>query len=368
MKMEKLEYKISFLTPAFLGNAEQSAQWRTPPFKALLRQWWRVAYAADKQFNVDAAAMRREEGVLFGNAWLENQFCKSLVRIRLDHWGEGKMKKAQWPADTFVKHPEVKNREDKLVQVGSALYLAYGPLMFDSERRGTSLKANAAIQAGESATLSVAFPTDHKDAAIKNLLIANQPRLKQALYLMQHYGTVGGRSRNGWGSFLLTSCNDNSKQALGGHHVPAIDLSRCLDRDWPRAIGQDIHGALIWQTQPFGDWKTLMTRLADIKIGLRTQFVFTTGKNANNPEPRHWLSYPVTNHSVRPWGNNARLPNNLRFKVRNTNDGKLVGVIFHIPHLPPTQFNPSKATVEVVWKKVHIYLDAPAQSLKRIKE
>ena len=31
-------FQVKFLTPAFLGNAEQDGQWRTPPFKALLRQ------------------------------------------------------------------------------------------------------------------------------------------------------------------------------------------------------------------------------------------------------------------------------------------------------------------------------------------
>ena len=59
--MKKLEYEMRFLTPAFLGNAEQSAQWRTPPIKALLRQWWRVVWAAENGFSNDIAAMRREE-------------------------------------------------------------------------------------------------------------------------------------------------------------------------------------------------------------------------------------------------------------------------------------------------------------------
>ena len=36
--MQEMSYEVKFLTPAFLGNAEQSGQWRTPPFKALLRQ------------------------------------------------------------------------------------------------------------------------------------------------------------------------------------------------------------------------------------------------------------------------------------------------------------------------------------------
>jgi hypothetical protein len=33
--MIKLEYQVQFNTPAFLGNAEQDGQWRTPPFKGL---------------------------------------------------------------------------------------------------------------------------------------------------------------------------------------------------------------------------------------------------------------------------------------------------------------------------------------------
>ncbi len=47
MTMRELTYQVGFNTPAFLGNAEQQAQWRTPPFKALLRQWWRVVKAPE---------------------------------------------------------------------------------------------------------------------------------------------------------------------------------------------------------------------------------------------------------------------------------------------------------------------------------
>jgi CRISPR-associated protein Cmr1 len=39
-RMVKQTYTVRFVTPAFLGNVEQQGQWRTPPFKALLRQWW----------------------------------------------------------------------------------------------------------------------------------------------------------------------------------------------------------------------------------------------------------------------------------------------------------------------------------------
>src|SRR5690625_4598965 len=101
--MKTLDYTIRFVTPAFLGNAEQAGQWRSPPFKALLRQWWRVAYAAEKQFQVDPAAMRKEEGLLFGHAWLEDDrdekgnkvpARRSQVRIRLSKWNIGDLKQA----------------------------------------------------------------------------------------------------------------------------------------------------------------------------------------------------------------------------------------------------------------------------------
>lgn len=38
--MHLCSYHLRFQTPAFLGNSQQQAQWRTPPLKALLRQWW----------------------------------------------------------------------------------------------------------------------------------------------------------------------------------------------------------------------------------------------------------------------------------------------------------------------------------------
>jgi len=184
---------------------------------------------------------------------------------------------------------------------------------------------------------------------------------------MDRYGTLGGRSRNGWGSFSLKPQGDTP--ALAGE-TPLRTLSAALKFDWPHAIGQDGHGALVWQTKSFADWTTLMQELALIKIGLRTQFLFTTGKDAPRVEDRHWLSYPVTNHSVRAWGNNARLPNSLRFKVRPApNDPKqVVGVIFHVPCLPPPAFQPRLSEIERIWKQVHAFLDMPAQKLVRIPE
>ncbi len=144
------KYQVRFTTPAFLGNAHQDGQWRTPPFKALLRQWWRVAWAEANDFSDDWARMRVEEGTLFGAA-ADGSGNRSLVRIRLSRWDPGRMDK--WENDPKVFHEEV-GQGGK--QVGSHLYLGFGPLNFNhgtflGKKEDQIFKAHAAIQAGEHA-------------------------------------------------------------------------------------------------------------------------------------------------------------------------------------------------------------------------
>jgi CRISPR-associated protein Cmr1 len=344
--MKTQHFQIQFHTPAFLGDANQSGRWRTPPFKAQLRQWWRVAYAAQLQFAVNVHEMREVEGRLFGHAWLENDkdeqgqkvaARRSEVRIRLSRWDEGQLK--SWQTTNKVNHPEVG-------MVDSSLYMGYGPVLLPRGSREPTLKANAAIQANEHAQLNIAFPD------------AQAALLDQALQLMHLYGTVGGRSRNGWGSYSLTLL-DGEPMALSATSTRA--LAQCLSADWPHALGADSHGPLIWQTQAHSDWAGLMRTLAEIKIALRTQagFKFPHAQPDGQVHDRHWLSYPITRHDVNDWKRkNLRLPNQLRFKVRPLADGKLVGLIFHMAHKPPVDFDPRPAELMRIWDQVHQHLDS----------
>ncbi len=359
--MQTCRYTLCFQSPAFLGNASQQAQWRTPPIKAQLRQWWRVAVA--QELGYDVARLRQREAALFGAAADDGDSRQSRIRIRLSHWDEGKLK--DWPRHGTVTHPEVP------APAGSDLYLGFGPLEYNKASRSTALKNNAAIQAGASATLGLAFP--EADAAA----------LLHALWLMDCYGTLGGRSRNGWGSFSLLPA-DAQTAALEGKPTTR-NWQQALQLDWPHVLGSDTHGLLAWQTRPFNNWPQLMQELARLKIGLRTQFIYALDVNAGDkqlynkkgeevgiehgrPQQRHWLAYPVTHHNVKNWGSNARLPNSLRFKVRPApgNPQQVVGVVFHMPCLPPPAFNPNVQAITTIWQKVHTFLDAPAQHLTRI--
>lgn len=351
-KYQEWKAKIRFETPAFLGGADQSGQWRTPPFKALLRQWWRVVYAQENGFDVNVLRMREEEGRIFGNAWLEKQVngrsesaaCRSLVRLRL-HWLEGKRQSWRALEPKPISHREV------LQPIGAHLYLGYGPLIYQG---GTALKNPPAIDAHEEAELALAFPETQAD------------RMKTVLWLMHLYGTVGGRSRNGWGSFVL----EPKGGWQGTPKVPRRDWRQALQLDWPHCIGGDDKWPLIWQTKKeYEDWRELMRDLAVLKIQFRTMFKFNGGGPHNSPEHRHWLSYPVTKHDVGAWGKQLRLPNSLRFKIRPapSNQAKVVGVIFHMPCRPPAAFNPDAATITHVWEQVHKALDGNDQ-LERVKQ
>ncbi len=353
--MKILRYRVQFLTPAFLGDAEQSGRWRTPPFKALLRQWWRVVWAADHNFHVSIEQMRREEGLLFGNAWLQDEkgdanFRKSQVRIRLNHWNQGQLRSWQGLEVNQVPHPEVQRTD---YWVGPHAYLGYGPL---GGSAGTKLMKQAAIDSGETAELALCLSENC------------EKQVTSALALMSAYGTVGSRSRNGWGSFEFSPADGTPPLPFG--REPARNFQDSLKLDWPHAIGSDEKGLLVWRTaSSSGSWRDAMRALAILRIAIRTQFRFP---NAEPPHDdvldRHWLSYPITRHSTKIWPISMRLPNSLRFKVRSSEDPqKLTCLVYHMPCSPPPRFKPDHARLIQVWRQVHKLLDElckPAEERK----
>lgn len=336
-------FRLRFLAPAFLGDAEQSGQWRTPPMKSLLRQFWRMAWAAENGCRV--AEMRKAEHALFGAA-ADGTGNRSALRLRLSDWSAGQLR--EWrPIGGALKHPEVPH------PVAADIYLGYGPLPLKESR--------AAIDPGACAELRLALAPgvgrlDDEANAWR--------QIDTALAMMNLYGTLGGRSRNGWGSFELEPLGET--QLAAG--VPlTMPWKKALEQDWPTAIGSDESGPLVWATEPFPDWQQAMKRLAAIKIALRTSFPFESGDRSLAADERHWLAYPVTRHNVKPWGNDARLPNTLRFKLRQ--DGgdptKLRGVVFHVPCAPPARpFKPELHTLIDVWDKAHAQL--AQQGLRRV--
>jgi len=362
--MVKQQYTVSFVTPAFLGDADQNGAWRTPPFKALLRQWWRVVAAKDHGY--DHVKLREAEGRLFGNAWIENDFRKSKVRLRLDRWSKAKENKV--PKLGSVCHPEVNHAalamcpDGKGRMIEAGLYLGYGPIQ----------KTNAAIQADDHAKLYLAYPEDLTVFA-------------DIFQLIHWFGTIGGRSRNGWGSLLLEGNELEGLEALNQSN-PLLNklappLRQCLDYEWPHAIGKDKNGLLIWTSKkPHDTWREAMVELAKTKIEFRTKL--TLAKDKGKLAQRHVLAYPVTHHPVNEWEKykvawsdgkrNGRLASQLRFKVTKNAQGKYLSLVYHLPCGIPTELLNALSKADrdwiigqqpTIWQSVHAVLDKQMQRI-----
>ncbi|HXH07491.1 MAG TPA: hypothetical protein VNI83_12995 [Vicinamibacterales bacterium] len=352
------------MTPAFLGGAEGPSELRTPPFKSLLRRWWRVVEVGGRQPNL--AALREKEGRLFGHAWLKDGgqawASQSRVRIALDEWATGAL--STWPDDPKVRHPEVGSGRD----IGSHLYLGYGLLTFRQGR--TILDQNvrtSALADGVACALTIRTSVDSW----------SELRLDSILSLWAWFGTIGSRARNGWGSLEVIEDDGlpidlTSPEALRPF---SRDFNACFDSDWPHALGRDEKGLLIWRTRSdFASWSEAMKVLAQTKIGFRTRESFSwMPSGASACGPRHVLAYPVTNHRVQVWERGGedtfRLANQLLFKVLRIDQGsarRYVGLAVHLPHRLPEPMlekldsssrNKVRGGERGVWQRIHRHLD-----------
>ncbi len=337
--MLKLEYQVSFNTPAFLGNAEQQAQWRTPPFKALLRQWWRVVKA--HEFNYDHSAMREAEGRLFGHAWFERETpngrmekwaSQSQVRIRIKPWNAGKLVTSTWPGGPMEN---VVTTRDGRGSVRSDVYLGYGPVLPPKKKEGRGIEIRGAIGTNEQAELWLGCSTAH---------IAD---LNHTLTLMQWFGTLGSRGRNGWGSLAMEPKNQASIiPVLTPQSELLASVSQswesCLDRDWAHAIGvADDGNYLIWETKAEMDWRKVISALAKVKVAVRQVAKEFSDPKRSGAGGIHLLGYPAGGkwelHASGSNKNDLRLASQLRFKIMKQGN-QFVGVIVHLPCNMPNEF------------------------------
>jgi len=299
--MATRSYQLRFLTPAFLGNAEQRAQWRTPPFKALLRQWWRVVYAAEHHFKVDLQAMRKAEGDLFGHAGLQHaslrnedskQARQSLLRMRLSpspdpqRLGLG----TQQGVQPLSPSPDTS-------------YAWFG--LIDSKDRTRDRTAISTNGLEGKRTLSLAFPA----------VFARE--IEQACALIHALGLVGSRSRGGWGSIHLEPTPALGPADLGGY---ARDLETCLITDWAMSLSRDEQGLMIWESQAlYSSWDQAMKAIATLRKEVRTELKVS-------PDLRFTLGFA---------DKGQRMPSPLRWKPIQLDNGQLTIRVFAMPHKIP---------------------------------
>ena len=328
MTRTHIEYDLSFATPAFVGDAAQQAQWRTPPLKALIRQWWRVVKAPQVGFSVDGPdGLRAAENILFGSA-SDNKSHQSLVRLRLKEWAVGHLANSAWPRQEINKISLGKPGPG----IRADLYLGFGPVAPESRGKGIAEHVRLAIDPQKQRNeLSVLFARTVTGSQIDEV--------RQAIRLASWFGGIGSRSRNGWGSITFQ-----------GDAIPRLppspnDLTAycqpfrgCFttDRDWPHAIGKDDLGPLVWVGKKdgatFRNWREAVFFLATLRRDIRAAAKHF-GRN-EDISANQLIAYPVTKANNRRWGNDERIAGSLRLKVVETGQG-LVPVAVHLPCAVP---------------------------------
>jgi CRISPR-associated protein Cmr1 len=317
--MTTLTYTVRFLTPAFLGDAEQHGRWRTPPFKALLRQWWRVVYAADHHFNVNIGEMRREEGLLFGNAWLENEFHKSLVWMRLEN------------VDSSPSEAWALGTQRGVNPLPTSLQTSYA--WFGLVKRGGGLPDRTAIKPSTpegKRRLHLVLPESHRD------------RIELTVRLIHTFGQIGTRSRGGWGSLEFQGLTSLEGKDLSRF---ARSLQECLNSDWAMSLTQDQKGLCMWEsTTGYETWDKAMQKVAEERKRVRTELRSCGGKDLR---------------TALGFAGDGRMPSPLRWKIVSRQDGKLGLRVFAMPHRLPADSGRtmSSADLKTAWDTVMRALD-----------
>jgi len=338
-KQEKITMDCQVITPMFLGNADQDAQLRASPFKGLLRYWWRVAHGTRYD---SPQALLAAENDLFGSAGSDDdkKNCgKSRIGVSVTPVSGMETTTKPFSSPGNVDHPECENTHHR---VNPLNYLAgMGLIHF---KKGIQ---HSYFPSGATFTWTLNVPHDRRD------------ELETVLKLIQLFGAIGSRCRNGWGCFSWPGTRPGS--------LAVQKWENAFSRDYPHCLGRDDRGDLFWRTRrSASSWEECMRELArvyiSIRAGNREQDIPGLDVTSGQRPDRHLLGYPITNHNLKIW-NNGRHGSALRLLVRREG-ADYRGFFLHLPHLYSKKMWPADKERQIrIWQQVHTGLDKLCQRI-----
>jgi len=289
LNAERLELELEFLTPAFLGGADQSAELRAAPFKAALRWWWRALYGNEFK---DSQTLLKEETKLFGST-----DAASKIRILLSVSGSLQTAKTDFPKGKKVPV--------KSFQINILDYLAYGLYQY-VKGAGNQYNRNY-IKPSQKFNFSVYVPDSEKD------------KIATCLQALLNFGGVGSRSRNGFGCMAAVSKN---------FQTPGYS------REWKSAAACayptiNARSQLFETKQGYSTWEEALS-----EIGIAYRTARTSLERKHNFERRGLVARPieVKQAAIPAWIRNTRSPKQFIMHI-NRRAGKYYGQILYMPIL-----------------------------------
>lgn len=206
--MKKLTFDLEFITPAFIGGANQQAELRPASFVGLLRWWWRALKG-----ECDIKRLREEEIKIFGG----DGKMASPVYLKV----EGDVRKYKGLIKKYGL--DLIFDEKKRAFFGSHIgvgYLYYFMILPKEKRNGLEEERREFIE---------------PDSKIKLTLIGKDEVLKHyiaSLWALVFLGGVGARSRRGGGNLTVVDYNPKD---LGISFIPTGDLYKWLLKNLEKA-------------------------------------------------------------------------------------------------------------------------------------
>ncbi len=194
--MKHRTFQLETTTPLFSSGAEQSEfELRPPSFKGLLRFWWRAYFwgqhPGDASPKKIQQQMKEREGELFGTA--SDNGRKSRFSLRLS--GQQELHGTTGP---FPKRLVKASSSPKSFRINILEYLAYGT--YEYQRGKGNVFTHPYLPVHSEFSMKFSFAGNPSETHERQLLTA--------LYLLSAFGSMGAKSRNGFGSFQIKTLTE----------------------------------------------------------------------------------------------------------------------------------------------------------------
>jgi len=294
------EFELEVVTPMFSGGATvNEAELRTPSLKGMLRFWWRATCGS-----CDVEVLKEKEGKIFGDTAHK---ASTMVHIE--------------PIGKLIINKDLKFRGEKFRVHGRPVYildyLAYGTHTYKKGAGNVYHKKH--IAPGNRFSLKIDY--EEKDA--EDVL--------SALSWMIHYGGIGSRSRNGFGSMF----------------------TKIQRPEIPKTSELANYTALSKQSRLFLFSKKNSWHAAHSEAGLAYREARLDIEKPHQYDKRKLISAPITVNKI----NVADLERHAKpyfLHVRQVDDGNYQGQILYLPYkyLAQDKFTNYKMACENINKKL----------------
>jgi len=261
----------------FLGDQTgRGAELRPPSIKGAMRFWWRAT-----QSFTSIAALKTAEGNIFGTPDGEGKKSKVLITVK-------NLDPTPLTNNPLPKHKFYAIVNNKNIPINIIEYLAYGKTKLGSDSHAFYFEPGTKFE--------VVFLTPHEHIESVN----------EAFHLVAYYGGLGGKSRNGFGSFRILNIEGASPFTV------SADLYSGNYNDLPDYPAFSDQTMLLDPGKTYNSWGEAMGALGEVYYNAKNELGRTTSpKYSLIPNKKEYLGI-ISNSKINK--GDLKLPREQKFE------------------------------------------------------